>query len=538
MFEAMRRLRRYARARAKAIERAHRVSFCERGIDRVEGKWRGKGRGGMEFAREHHLYQADLDILGEASLFEWIATTRSEIGAERLADFLLDPATLEEARERQAAVKELGGATHLREEIAVLGRYQFQNCRREHFRAWLDLSILKVPRAVFICLLFSAAASLTLGLCGLAGLSGWMTIARVLIPLLVVQAAISVPLMRRVSARIQALLALRGDVTVLRAGIELMECQHFESAKLRRLVETLHHGCAALRTRKLERLLIAVERREDITLYGLSLWLAAGTQLVLAAERWRAAHGRDFADWLDAWAEFEALNALGCYAWEHPEYEFPELVEGGARFEVRSLGHPLLPRTGCVGNDVALNETAAFYLISGSNMAGKSTFLRAMGLNAVLAAAGGPVRARDARLSVFEVCASIAIKDSMQDGKSKFMSEVERLCESISVAQAGRPVLFLIDEMLSGTNSRDRRIAAGALIGALVARGAVGALSTHDLALTEIGEDPLLRGVNVHMESATPEQPLAFDYRVKTGIAQQTNALAIVRMMGIAIEER
>ncbi|HUV69782.1 MAG TPA: hypothetical protein VMW15_08995 [Terracidiphilus sp.] len=139
---------------------------------------------------------------------------------------------------------------------------------------------------------------------------------------------------------------------------------------------------------------------------------------------------------------------------------------------------------------------------------------------------------------MFEVCASIAIKDSMQDGKSKFMSEVERLCESISVAQAGRPVLFLIDEMLSGTNSRDRRIAAGALIGALVARGAVGALSTHDLALTEIGEDPLLRGVNVHMESATPEQPLAFDYRVKTGIAQQTNALAIVRMMGIAIEER
>ena len=151
---------------------------------------------------------------------------------------------------------------------------------------------------------------------------------------------------------------------------------------------------AILRTRKFERLLVAVERREDITLYGFSLWLAAGTQLVLAAERWRAVHGRDFEDWLDAWAEFEALNALGCYAWEHPEYEFPELVEGGGRFEAEGLGHPLLPRTGCVGNDVALNEATAFYLISGSNMAGKSTFLRAMGLNAVLASAGAPVRAR------------------------------------------------------------------------------------------------------------------------------------------------
>ena len=118
------------------------------------------------------------------------------------------------------------------------------------------------------------------------------------------------------------------------------------------------------------------------------------------------------------------------------------------------------------------------------------------------------------------------------------MAEVERLRDSISVAEAGRPILFLIDEMLSGTNSRDRRIAAEALIGALVARGAVGALSTHDLALAGIGENPLLRGVNVHMESETPEQPLAFDYRVKPGVTQQTNALAIVRMMGIAIEER
>jgi hypothetical protein len=528
-------LRAYLQSRARAAGLARRLNFFERGIDRQEGTWRGNGRTGMEFAREHHLYQSDLDILGEGSLFELLATTRSEIGAERLANFLLDPTSPDEARARQSAVKELRGATSLREKIAVAGIYQFQNCHREHFREWLDLPILKVPGIVPVLLLLCASASFLLGLVGYAGLMEWMQVARVLIPLLLAQAGIGLGLMKRVRARMRVLITLRGGVSVLRTGVELIERQQFNSEKLLNLIERLRAGNAAAGIRRLERVLIGLERREDVLLYGFSLWLAAGTQLVLAAERWRATHEKDFEGWLDAWAEFEALNALGGYAWEHPEYEFPELVEEGGRFEADDLGHPLLPRERCVGNAVALNNATAFYVISGSNMAGKSTFLRAIGLNAVLAAAGAPVRARGARLSVFLLCASIAVKDSLQEGKSRFLAEVQRLRESISIASEGRPVLFLIDEVLGGTNSGDRRIAAEALIGALVAEGAVGALSTHDLALTSIIENSSLRGVNVHMESKTPDQPLVFDYRVKPGIAQQTNALAIVRMMGISV---
>ena len=528
-------LRVYLQSCAGVTALARRLSFFETGMERMEGDWRGKGRTGMEFLREHHLYQSDLDILGEGSLFELIATTRSEIGAECLADFLLDPPALEEARARQNAVKELRSAADLREEIAVLGTYQFQNCRREHFRSWLDLQVLKVPRIVPILLLSCGSAILVLGLSGYAGLLNWTQVARLLFPLLLAQAGIGLALMRRVRTSLSALLALRDDVAVLLAGVDLIERQRFTAEKLRNLIARLSTGNALAGIRKLDRLLRGLERREDFLLYGFSLWMAAGTQLVLAAERWREAHGDELEDWLDAWAEFEALNALGGYAWEHAEYEFPELFEVGGRFEAEDLGHPLLPREGCVGNAVALNDATAFYLVSGSNMAGKSTLLRALGLNAILASAGAPVRARGTRLSVFQVCASIAIKDSMQDGKSKFMAEVERLRESISVAKEGRPVLFLIDEVLSGTNSTDRKIAAEALIGALVAEGAVGALSTHDLALTEIVEGPSLRGVNVHMESETPDQPLVFDYRMKPGIARQSNALAIVRMMGIEV---
>lgn len=533
-------MRSFLRSRAKALELARRSNFYERGIDRMEGNWRGKGSTGLEFARESHLYQADLEILGGGSLFELLGTTRSEVGAERLAAFLLDPTSAAEARARQAAVRELREKTALREEVALLGKYQFQNCTGKHLSDWLSLDAISVPRVVPLFLLFSGAVSLVLGACGYAKVFSWMQILPLLGPWLAAQAGIGLWLMRRVREHLKALLVLSGDVLVLRRGVELIVHQQFHATKLQSLVERLRAGSSAARIRRLERLLMAVERREDLILYGFSLWLAAGTQLVLATERWRAAHQKQFENWVDAWADFEALSALGCYAHEHAEDEFPELMDGEARFDARDLQHPLLARECCVGNDVALDHETAFCVISGSNMAGKSTFLRTMGLNAVLAAAGGPVRAVGARMSVFNICASISIADSLAEGKSKFLAEVERLRAAISATEGGlaedrRPVLFLIDEILSGTNSRDRRVAAEAVIAALVAGGAVGALSTHDLALTEIAGNSDLHGLNVHMQSEDPDEPLAFDYRLKPGILRQTNALAIVKMLGIEV---
>jgi DNA mismatch repair ATPase MutS len=257
--------------------------------------------------------------------------------------------------------------------------------------------------------------------------------------------------------------------------------------------------------------------------------------LVLAVERWRARHQEEFEHWLDAWAEFEGVSALAGYAYEHPDNAFPELADGGANFEAREMGHPLLSDCTCVTNDIILDASTRFYIISGSNMAGKSTLLRAIGLNAVLAAAGAPVCARQARIAIMTVCASIFIVDSLRNGASKFLEEVERLHNSIAKARQGEPVIFLVDEMLSGTNSRDRSIAAESMLKSLVAAGAVGALSTHDLALTEIAERKGLRGCNFHMQSRNEDDPLDFDYRLRPGIATQTNGLAIVRMLGLPV---
>jgi DNA mismatch repair ATPase MutS len=261
----------------------------------------------------------------------------------------------------------------------------------------------------------------------------------------------------------------------------------------------------------------------------------AGTQLVLAIERWRARHQGKFERWLFAWAEFKPLSALAGYAYEHPTDVFPDLISGRAHFEPLEMGHPLLSGHTCITNDIALDDSTRFYIVSGSNMAEKSTLLRAIGQNAVLATAGAPVRARQARVAVMSVCCSIAVGDSLREGASKFFAEVERLRSTIAKARQDEPVLFLVDEMLAGTNSQDRCIAAGWMLEALIAARAVGALSTDDLALTKIGQREDLRGTNVHMQSRSQDNPLDFDYRLRPGIASQTNGLAIVRMMGLQV---
>jgi DNA mismatch repair ATPase MutS len=266
------------------------------------------------------------------------------------------------------------------------------------------------------------------------------------------------------------------------------------------------------------------------------LVLMGGSHCAVAIESWRRRHGAEFARWIDAWAEFEALNALGCYAFECPGDVFPSFETDAAVFDAEALGHPLLPAGACVRNDIRFDgDSARLMVISGSNMSGKSTLMRSIGLGAVLAAAGAPVRARKLRLSLFSTCASLSIQDAIQEGVSRFKAELDRLRETIRLAREKPPVLFLIDEIFSGTNSRDRRVAAEAVVRTLVSAGSVGAISTHDLALAEIADLPGLAGRNVHMGSREGGGPLDFDYLLKPGVSTETNALAIARLAGVPI---
>ena len=522
----------------RRVTRAWRLAaFYEKGLKRLSAEERWSGNAGEAFGVEGHLYERDLDVLGTHSLFDLLATTRTVVGQSGLARLLLEPASAESARERQAAVRELAGMLDLRERVAMVGRFKFQDVPVESFELWLG-----EERSGFPAWVRWVLGVLTLAWIA-AGLAAWRVpvdraaLLRLMEILLAAQGAIGLWLMVRVKAELEAAQRLVGQMSILREGLRVMCGSVFAAERLQALQRVVVEEDGALR--RLERCLLVVEHRSKEWMYPLTVALGMGTHVAITLDAWKARFDEPMRQWLEAWGEFEALLALATYAAEHEENVWPELVDGagsgeGAVFEARGMVHPLLSRREAVANDVALGGEVQFLLISGSNMAGKSTLLRAVGANVVLALAGGSVPALGLKLSALRVGASLAIHDSLAEGKSKFLAEVERLRDVLALARENPgECLFLIDEVFSGTNSLDRRVAAEAVLRGLLEAGAIGALSTHDLALAELAEIAALAGRNVHMASVDESDPLGFDYLLKAGMNRTTNGLAIVRLLGL-----
>lgn len=271
------------------------------------------------------------------------------------------------------------------------------------------------------------------------------------------------------------------------------------------------------------------------------LLLLVRPHAALAVEGWRSRYGHQVRVWVDTVAQFEALSSLAGYRYEHDDDPFPEIVpsRAGSRaralFEGVQLGHPLLPRAGMVRNDVRLAGDTQLLVVSGSNMSGKSTLLRTVGINAVMALAGAPVRAVSLRLSPVAVGATLRIQDSLLEGRSRFYAEITRIRTLADIAAGSVPLLFLLDELFQGTNSHDRRLGAEGVLRGLLDRGAIGLITTHDLALTAIADELAPLAVNVHFQDRFEESALTFDYRMKPGPVTRSNALALMRAVGLDV---
>jgi DNA mismatch repair ATPase MutS len=257
--------------------------------------------------------------------------------------------------------------------------------------------------------------------------------------------------------------------------------------------------------------------------------------LSVAIDAWRARSGGAIAGWIAAVGEFESFCSLAAYAYENPDDPFPEIEPEGALFEAEGVGHPLIPAGACVRNNVTLGGELRALSVSGSNMSGKSTLLRTVGINTVLALAGAPVRAGRLRVSPMAIGATLRIQDSLQAGRSRFYAEVTRVRQLVDLAAGPLPLLFLLDELFNGTNSHDRRIGAEAVVRGLVERGAIGLVTTHDLALAEIADRLAPRAANVHFEDHFEESVMHFDYRMRPGVVQKSNALALMRAVGLDV---
>jgi DNA mismatch repair ATPase MutS len=265
-------------------------------------------------------------------------------------------------------------------------------------------------------------------------------------------------------------------------------------------------------------------------------------QVAYAAQSWRRRHGRCLRDWVDAVGEMEALLSLAGYAYEHPADPFPEISEGTEPlFEATEMAHPLIPGATAIANSVSLGATPMdgasprVLIVSGSNMSGKSTLMRTVGMNAVLAFAGAPVRAARLRLTPLAIGTCLRHTDSLQEHRSGFYTEALRIRLICDRLDGPRPVLFLFDELLSGTNSKDRRVAAEGVVRTMLAKRAIGMITTHDLSLTEIAA--IFPGAvkNVHLQDRVENGRMSFDYKLRDGVITHSNALELMRMIGLDV---
>ena len=512
--------------------------FYERSIARLEDRWQGHGEPGERFRTAEHVYADDLDVLGKGSLYELLCEVRTPLAEQVLAEWLLEPAGTGAAEigtveQRQRAVDELRPRIDLREDLFLVGDLARRDIRPSTLLAWGESAPIVFRGALRVAAPALAGATVLLLVLDLAGvLPLWPGLLAVLAELLLIFS-----LRAKVNQVSEAVEEPARALDLLAAVLRRFEGEQFALPHLQRL----RAGFEAMETpaskhiQRLERYAVRLDWSHNQFFLPIAVLLLWREQLAFAIESWRREHGRQVGLWMNSVAELEVLCALAGYAWDHPDDPFPELsVEAGV-FQAEGIAHPLLREEAAVRNDVALGAGTNLLIVSGSNMSGKSTLLRAIGLNAVLALAGGPVRARRLRLSPLSVAASIRVVDSLADGRSRFLAEITRLRRMMDLARGDRALLFLIDELLSGTNSHDRRIGAEAILRGLVDRGAIGLATTHDLALTAISEglSPLVK--NVHFADVMTDGSLVFDYRLHPGVVLRSNALELMRSVGLEV---
>jgi hypothetical protein len=510
------------------------VAWYEHGLARLEDRWPGMGARGDQFADADHLYAQDLDLFGEGSLFQLLSTAQTRAGEGTLATWLRTLADRAEVESQQEAARDLQPRVALLEQLATAGAdvraavhptslVEWATAPPELHGVW--------PRIV----------SLLLGLLTGALVVGWFTGANGATVMLLALASSAI-FARRFQVRTEPIMhAAAGparELTVLGRVCRVLREDNYASTRLSALRASLETagGEVDQAAGRLRRLVELYDWQHNLIFKPFAALLFWELQCAFAVEAWRRRHGAAVSGWLQHVGEFEALSALGTYTYEHPADPFPELADTNRLpvYEAEALAHPLIPASDAVANDVNLGKEPQVVIVSGSNMSGKTTLLRSVGVGAVMALMGAPVRARRLRLSPAAIGATLRIEDSLQAGRSRFYAEVLRLGLIVKTARTG-PTLFLLDELFHGTNSHDRTEGARGLLHSLLSLGAVGLVTTHDLALAEIANRMAPAALNVHFDDSLVEGEMRFDYRLKPGPVTRSNALAIMRAVGLDI---
>lgn len=522
-------------------DRAQRAAaHYAKGLARIEDRWADANQHGNgqppRTGVADHVYANDLDLFGPSSLFELLSQARTRMGEDTLADWLLGPSPIAELRQRHAAIEELRPRLGLREDIAVLDGSSHKDIKAgvhpEDLIAWAEAPAqLLHPNVRWLALLLALAATATAIFWAMDGPKAPF------FGVLIVEGILAALLHRRTTEVLRTASHAFDDLKLLRALVARIEGETFTTPRLQQVRQRLFSNelPASVAIADLATVAGYIDSLDNVIVRFLDIPLLYSVQTAYAAEAWRRAHGRAVRTWLAAIGDVEALLSVSAYSYEHPADPFPEFIEDGPpSFDAEELGHPLIPAAKCVRNSIRIGGSSGpqALLVSGSNMSGKSTLLRAIGINTVLAMAGAPVRAAAVRLTALQVGASILINDSLQQGSSRFYAEITRLRSISDLAEKSPPLLFLLDELLQGTNSKDRLTGAEGVLRALLDAGAIGLISTHDLALAGI-DDGRLR--NVHFQDEIEDGRMKFDYTLRPGLVARSNGIELMRLIGLKV---
>jgi hypothetical protein len=523
--------RRHSAVLQRKSEAQRAIVFFERGVARIDDRWTELSARVAQVNAAGSLFAEDLDLFRRGGLFELLNTARTSAGDDTLASWLLKPADRDGILARQAAIAELRGMTEMREQLASCGEADFESLDVTALAQWASGKEPRIPvlwrwtSPLLVALTIAAAVRY------LATNHGLLLLAMV-----IVDATITFALLKRTQTLFVNAERASHSLRLASVLIAQWEQQKFSSPLMNKLQQALHLNdeSASQALAKLALLARMMEQRSNFIVRVFDAPLLYSVQLAGAAQAWKRRYGASLERWLCSLGELEALQSLAAYSFEHPNDPLPEVAGGEPCLEAAMLGHPLIPEAKCVRNDVSLNRQTQLLLVSGSNMSGKSTLLRAVGINAVMAMAGAPVRASSLRITPLHVGASIQVNDSLQEGRSRFYSEILRLRAICALAEEQPPVLFLLDELLDGTNSSDRLTGAAGIAHALIESGAIGLISTHDLALTAIGDGAhTLR--NVHFEDRIEDGEMRFDFKLRDGVVTTRNGVALMRMIGLKV---
>lgn len=494
---------------------------------------------GKEYVNPEHPYSFDLDIFGRRSLFQSINRTCTFFGKVRLAEWLQNHLHEKTSIEkRQEMIREISEHTLFREQFRVAGLvHHVQSSDGEKIQAWSQSPAQYLHAGWVKAFIWGVPVINSLLL--ITSLAGWTSFSWLGLSFGIFL-VLSFGIIKRATYIQETygkqLKSLNGYARL----IALAKAEEWKSAGMQELMERFNlNGQSPVQAlQQLSKELDRLDLRNNQFLYVLlegSIFFQL--QEIVRIERWKVRYGQHISEWLETVGELDALCSLGTFAYNHPQYTYPELTEKPFCFLATQMGHPLMPASQCVKNDATIPSRPFFLIITGANMAGKSTYLRTIGVNYLLACIGAPVCCERLRLHPNQLITSLRTSDSLSDNESYFFAELKRLKRIIDLLNQGQQLFIILDEILKGTNSMDKQKGSFDLIRQFMQLKANGIIATHDLLLGSLIKQFPEEIRNYCFEADIKENELTFSYKLREGVAQNMNACFLMKKMGIILQE-